>query len=291
MENLIKRIGFPEEAAAQALEIDSRVKNNPKVLSLYEALVVDYLAKGMESDHEKRLSEMADVLGVHVYALHMVFLLECALRIKSEYDKRGISEEVYYDTMEDITFKIVECKKFHGFYGVFPFSWYHAIFGVYTFKLGRLEYAIGELQYDSYRDYAKRGDRVYNCHIPSCGPLTYELVIDSLKRAYKFFGCRDYLIVHCGSWMLYPPAYREVFPEGSNLRMFYELFDILGENPVTTNAANIWRVFYRDEFTPYDELPTDTTLQRNFVKFFKAGNFMGTGKGILVFDGEKIVNK
>ena len=291
MNDLMKKIDLAEDAREVVKEISLAISESPELSAELDSLVCGYLAEGVDFGIEKRMRDMSDRMGVNVFSLHLTFLLECALRAKKVYDERGIDESVYYDTMCDLSYKVKECKKMYGVCGVSSFSWYHGIMLVNTFKLGRLEYAVGRLEYDEYKNYAKRGDRVYNCHIPSCGPLTYELVIDSLERAYKFFGCKDYLIVHCSSWMLYPPVYREVFPEGSNLKMFYELFDIVGETPVTSNAANFWRIFYKPDTTPLDELPTDTTLQRSFIKYFKEGKFMGTGKGIIVFDGKRIVNK
>ena len=96
-------------------------------------------------------------------------------------------------------------------------------------------------------------------------------------------------MVYCRSWLLYPDHYN-VFPEGSNLRMFYNLFDIVDKEEDGENS-NLWIIFYREASTSVDELPGDTTLQRNFKKYLNDGNNIGVGTGILVFDGERIINK
>lgn len=291
MKELLKRISIPEEAHENVISIYEKICADKDIKADVDKAVYGYFEKGKDFGIEDYIKSLASKLGENHFTVYLVFLMECVIKIKPIYDEKGISEEVYLDTMTDISYKVIECKKLHGVYGVDVFAWYHTIFGMYTFKLGRLEYAEGELIYDSYKDYAVKGDRIYNLHIPSAGPLTYDLIIDSLKRAYKFYKCEKYLIVHCGSWLLYPPYAREVFPEGSNLRKFYDTFDIVTEVTTGRHAVHRWVYYKPDENTPENEIPRDTSLQRNFVNYFAQGKPSGVGKGIIVFDGERIVNK
>ncbi|MBE6704497.1 MAG: hypothetical protein E7583_04470 [Ruminococcaceae bacterium] len=291
MKDLLKKISIPEEAHDIVLSIYEKLCADKDLKADVDKAVYGYFEKGRDFGIEDYIKDLAAKLGENHYTVYLVFLMECVIKIKPFYDEKGISEEIYWDTMTDISYKVIECKKLHGVYGVDVFAWYHVIFGMYTFKLGRLEYAEGELIYDSYKDYAVKGDRVYNMHIPSAGPMTPELVLDSLKRAYKFFRCEKYLIVHCGSWLIYPPYVREVFVPGSNMCKFYEMFDIVEEVTTGRSAIHRWVYYKPNENTPENEIPRDTTLQRNFVKYFSEGKPSGVGKGIIVFDGEKIVNK
>ena len=83
-----------------------------------------------------------------------------------------------------------------------------------------------KIQEIDYKDIAKKGEKIVGLHIPSTGPLTPELVDESLERAYRFYKPNGgYLVLHCHSWMIYPPLY-ELFPKGSNLEKFYHRFDI-----------------------------------------------------------------
>ena len=41
---------------------------------------------------------------------------------------------------------------------------------------------------------------------------------------------------------------------------------------------------------PIDELPTDTSVRRNYVRLMKEVGKAGWGRGLILFDGEKIVN-
>jgi hypothetical protein len=95
------------------------------------------------------------------------------------------------------------------------------------------------------------------------------------------------LICRCHSWILYPD-YRDLYSVGSNLRDFFDDFDIIGADD-HESFGDIWRVFGKDKDNPYSELPENTSLQRAFKSYLLNGGKAGEGLGMLVFDGEKIM--
>lgn len=288
MKEFMKKISMPPEAFYDAERIYN-ILISPEYKNDIDNAIAEYIEKGLDFGIQDYIEKLSKKLAENIYIVHLAFLLRCALKVKPAYDEKGIPDEIYYDTMTDISYKVIECKTLHGVYGVDVFLWYHELFSMTTIKLGRLEYTTSELVYDSYQDYVKKGDRVYNLHIPSSGPLTYEAVIDSFKRAYKFFGCREYIVIHCGSWLVYPPYRRELYKKGSNLDIFCSLFDMIVE--VETGKGAIYRwVFGKPDDTPESELPQNTSLQKNFVKYFREGKKTGVGRGIAIFDGENIIN-
>ena len=289
MKFLCDKIGLSKEACDYIYSIYNGIAKNKFLMREISEAKFAFLTNGYNSDYKEHLETISENTGIHLYSVHLVFILLCAKNAKQLYDKNGIPEEVFLETMSDIAFKVTECKKMYGIYGISTFTWYPGLMALKVFKLGRLEFEIKPCPLDGYKDYVKKNEILYSCHIPSAGPLTYESVIDSLKRAYTFFGIKDNLVVYCRSWLLYPDHYN-VFPEGSNLRMFYDLFDIVGKDEDEENS-NLWRIFYKEASTSVDELPGDTTLQRNFKKYLRDGNNIGVGTGILVFDGERIINK
>lgn len=289
MKFLCDKIGLSKEACDCVYSLYNGISKDRYLLEVLTAAKNAFFTSGYNSDYKDRLETISETTGIHIFTVHLVFILLCAKTTKQLYDKNKISEEIFLDSMSDIAFKVNECKKMYGIYGISTFSWYFGVLTLKVFKLGRLEFEVKPCPLDGYKDYVKKNEILYSCHIPSAGPLTYESVIDSLKRAYTFFGIKDNLVVYCRSWLLYPDHYN-VFPEGSNLRMFYDLFDIVGKDEDEENS-NLWRIFYKEASTSVDELPGDTTLQRNFKKYLRDGNNIGVGTGILVFDGERIINK
>ena len=221
--------------------------------------------------------------GVPRYASDMIVLLYAAEKMAERYKEAGLSDEIYIDTISDLRNKLYECKKLKGEWGTFVAWWLAGYFRLKRFALGRLQYEVVEHE---------RGHAL-NCHIPSGSPLNFEAVMASLRKAYDFYPQvrRDGKItVVCHSWLLYPP-HRELFSDGGNLRRFVDLFTITESTPDPKNQS-LWLIFYKNyNSVSIDELPTDTTLRRAFVKYLRDGNCMGYGRGYLIFDGEKVVSK
>ena len=286
MKFLCSKIGFPKEASDYIYSVYSGITHNKNAYKDLMHAKTSFLSPN-SSEYKICIDRIHNEMGLDVYTINLILVLICAKNVKAIYAERNIPEEIFFDSMSDISCKLIECKKMHNIWGIFSLDWYRGIFSLRTFKLGRLEYEIKQFPLDSYKDIVKKGDIVYSCHIPSAGPLTPESVMDSLKKAYKFFNIKDKLIVYCHSWLIYPAHY-DLFPKGSNLRAFYDLYDIIDEEHQTSNE-NLWRIFYKPIDTPLDELPENTTLQRNFKEYLKKGNFIGVGVGMLVFDGENFV--
>jgi hypothetical protein len=174
----------------------------------------------------------------------MVFLILCAGDLREKYRQWGLSEALYWDVVEDLRYKLLECKKVYDLWGTASCAWYKGFYTGRRFKLGRLQYEKSRFPFDDYHGLIQKGDLVYNCHIPSQGPLRRELVLDSLQSAYQFYR-RDEpagpMCFVCNTWLLYPAHY-PLFPENGNLRAFYDLFDVIGEKQDPANR-NFWRIF------------------------------------------------
>ena len=121
--------------------------------------------------------------------------------------------------------------------------------------------------------------------------MKVEDVLDAFGRAYRFFGYTQPMPVMVASWLCYPAVCEEVFKPGSNLRNFYELFEVVEQYEDPTNR-NFWRIFNMDyEEGVLDRVPLDTSLRRNLHTFMKNGRNMGVGRCMLLFDGKNVVSK
>lgn len=231
------------------------------------------------------------------YMLQLLFWLHCIPYLEQDYLRLGIGKDVLIDSLTDLTYKNRECKKYNGCVGVNTY-WFYLFFWCKMFGLGRLQYQTVVYEQEMYAsgDYVlKPGDKVYKCHIPSSGKLTPRLCMDSLEKAYDFFkdDLKDGIMpVCCASWLLFPNYAEKVYPDGSNLKAFSQLFDVvsIAESEKFTISQIIFGKPYSDDL---DKLPQDTSLQRNFVSYIKSGGNFGTGYGILLYDGIKkeIINR
>jgi len=279
---IIAMTEMPADAAAYCEECFAKIKADQGLFDLLQLAEGQY-CKGFTP--KKTAEILAKQSNLHRYTIDLLILLFSCLRLRRLYAAHGYSEELFRSTVPvDIRCKIAECRKVHGIIGTFVFGWYRGFYDCTRFAFGRLQFEPRHAPFD-YKDICKKGDKVLACHIPSMGPLLTEDVERSLRGAYDFYRPNGPLVLVCHSWLLYPPFYREVFPENSNLRRFYELFDVV-EQHESSFSEDGWRVFGTME-NDLDKLPLETTLHRNLHAFLKKGNSMGAGYGILVRNYDK----
>ena len=288
---ICRRIDFPEEAIVYLGYCYD------KIMPIYAGEVQKLAKEWMDINGDwrkclKNLSTIAESAKVSLNSTRMCFLLYCAVPLQIEYQKRGLPESLYWETLQDLRYKLTECYALYGEWGTFVPEWYRCFYTCERFALGRLQYEPIKFPYKAYKDFLNEGDLVYSCHIPSSGPLKSEDVQKSLNCAYKFYSPslkNGVLPVVCHSWLLYQPL-ENVFSESLNILKFRALFDVIA-NEADEKNGDFWRVFYQNFSTEtLSEIPASTRLQENLKEYLLDGKSMGAGFGVLLFDGEKIIN-
>ena len=272
LEEFSQRIDLPADAASTLAKTYAAVKDTESFQNLSAMITkresFEKIAETIKTDAETLK------LDWHTYA--MAVLCANVPIIRERYAEKGAGDDIFWDSMIDFRCKINECKKVYGVWGIDPITWYAGFFEAKIFKLGRLEYEV-------------RDEGVYSVHIPSCGALHHEDVLDSYKRAYVFFGGKDGAILPflCSSYLLFPAYQKAVFPENGNIHRFAEDFTIIRIDD-KQNFRDAWRVFDRPYTGDLTVLPQNTSLQRAFVVYMKENDNFGTGLGLFLFDGETI---
>lgn len=294
---LMDKTSFPEEAKSSLKKSADAVTSSGQEEALDGA--VEFFG---ENDFNVELTqpvveEIAGKSGLSPYTVWMLLLTEAAIPVKESFDGQGIPEEIFWDTFSDLRCKALECKEIHDVWGTFVAFWYPIFYTGDLVKLGRLEYEnytySADTPYEKNGYIVKKGDKVKNIHIPSSGePFDEAARLASYKKAYEFF--KDELnggplVCVCHSWLLYP-EYGKFLPVGSNFAGFQKDFDIV-KAEAEDEFDDAWRLFGRDYKKPLAELPERTSMQRAFKKYFLEGGKPGYGMGVLIFDGEKIVNR
>lgn len=251
----------------------------------------DCLMHGNEEHFEKYIQQLTELSGINKRTVVAVALIWAVERLKKAYSDKGWSEDLMWDTLVDVKCKLEEQHGLNGIWGTGAIGWYLRIYTLRIIKLGRLEFEPIPYKWDTPYRGIQKGDPVMNMHIPSTGPMKIEDVLDSFQRAYKFFGYTEPMPVAAASWLLYPPVCETVFKEGSNLKNFYDLFDVVEQYEDPENK-NFWRIFNMEwEAGVLDKVPLDTSLRRGLYEFMKPGRDMGVGRCMLLFDGEKVISK
>ena len=288
---------YPPEAADFFIDAEKRLNSVPEALELLEkqlgiySLTDSFDLAELNSDVRKA-SELSEISE---YALLFIVYAEMTFHMRDIYRRKGIDDKLWYDSVRDLSFKNRECKNVKGEWGLFT-DWFHGFLKLRLFALGRLQYQADPFNVSD-EPLTRHGILIepnkttaLSIHIPSDGRLLPEDVKASLKAAYDFHKAlriNGKLIFQCSSWLLYPKMLDFITPD-SNLSKFIDCFELLSYS-TDPEFRNCWRLFDRDYSEGSKSLPRNTTLRRQYAEWLDAGNLPGWGRGIIVFDGEKIL--
>ena len=195
-----------------------------------------------------------------------------ACEVFDKYREKGISEEIFWDTFQDIRFWCENSEKEFGTMGLAVYEWFHRHIDMVLFRLGRLQFEVMTMEEIGCM---KKGTRVINIHIPQGKPLTWEACEKSIEMAKEFWG--DDKPYVCHSWLLYP-GLDEVLSENSNIREFRKHFKVLQVDYKEREAE--WRVFGK-VLKNVVEYPEETSLQKRVKEYLLSGKSLGNGWGML----------
>lgn len=192
--------------------------------------------------------------------------LNCALETWKQYQKLGLTEEIFVATMGCFPRFVGEHLESFGCYG-FDREWWTV-----RQLSGRL-FRIGELEYELVED-------AVDLHIPSDANLKPEALRASWEAARgwiaKCFPEYAGKPMKCESWLL-SPTLAELLPPDSRILEFQRSFDLTGAEP--GEEFRLWVFKNRD--IPNEDLPEHTSLQRNLKRFLLNGGTFLEGQGVL----------
>ena len=289
--------GYKKELADKIRELVKMLDENEKLASEFDPTANDFALNPEQpiSNALGKIKELSEKYGVNEYSLDLLLVINGLPYIHEKFRKKGVSDEVFYETMDDIRCKAQECVECMGVVGTFVAEWYDRFFRGACFGFGRFQYEEATFSDPDFKmsccKIIKPGDRYINMHIPSRGiPLTDEVRLNSYRAAYKYFSplFDDGIVIFgCHSWLLYD-KHLEFLPEGMNIRKFLGDFELV-YSVETEEFGDIWRVFGRYSKLPFNELPRDTALRKAYAERLCAGKKSGVGLGLFAFDGEKII--
>ncbi|MEN6313836.1 MAG: acyltransferase domain-containing protein [Clostridiaceae bacterium] len=287
--------GYPAEAKAAIISAYKLLSQNSCACESFQKYVLMYNGDRLNdfSAVFDDLDAAADLCKVHKYTLHLLLFICLSKHTRELYERKGISYEIFHDSMSDLKWKLTECYNMYGIWGSFVSRWFPGFFILTRFGLGRLQFEIVNFK-ENYKkgNYTlKENDTAINIHIPACGPLLHDECIASYHKAADFF--KDYFAGRpvafvCTSWLLFP-YHKEFFPKSSNILKFMEDFDIYSYK-IDNEGADLWRIFYKDYRNDPADLPNKTSIQRAYADWLMKGNPVGYGKGVFFIDGGKIVH-
>lgn len=280
---ILQRLDFCDADAAYLLEVYDKMQGEAlwqTALSTYEAdICCDFKALIEASD------KMAEKLYLQEESAVMVLFLCMARHLRKEYKAKGISEEIFWDTIRDLAYKNEESKLVRGIVGTFVPTWYKGFFDMTRFALGRLQFEVKEFGYS----YENNGvsltpeSKVLNVHIPrSQQPLRKSVCDEAFALAKAFFAEEvNPCVFVCSSWLLYPENERILSPL-SNTYKFMKRFDIVSYK-VRKDKNDLWRLFDTDEKNP-EKLVCTSPMQEAYKAHLLKGGKLGSGFGVYVYN-------
>lgn len=261
MEQLCKMINMPEEVTRRLLQLHETLEYYPCLPLL------------MQEEHwEEGLEQLKEALGEDPGGFkRLCSMLRCALKAREEYDRLGISEQIYADTMAAFSRFVREHKASYGVYGFDRGKWTPRQVSCKLFRIGQMEYELTTLE----------GERIISLHIPTDVDLRPQVLVPSMREGlaefYRIFP--DYVgkRIYCHSWLV-SPMLKDFLPENSNILRFQELFDL---EPEGTPGTGVLLWVFKNPKLPREDYPEDTSLQRKLKRFFLDDGVFMDGKGWL----------
>ena len=202
LKTFMQRTGFPAEAQAVLLELAQ------KNMDILEQLTGVYLENLDFAKVDLMVTEAAGSRGFSPYSLWLLVLMHASKQVRHLYK----TEEIFFDTFEDLRYKAHECFDRYGIWGNFVAFWYPIFYRGDIVKLGRLEYETkvfnGQKPLSLMGVTLQPGERWLSVHIPASGePFDRETRMESYRRAAEYFG------VNPSNQMSYVPATRVMSPD------------------------------------------------------------------------------
>ncbi len=280
LDNLVKEIQLNDSVYALAL---------PHIKSGRARILADkILSKGCyfcSAEYNKSPKEYAPLL--------LAASLILAQRVYEKYREKNIPDEIFYDTMSDITVWVNTLKREENVDGLKNIGWLYNHFKFELFKVGRMQYQFFKTNYlvsgvpffKLSQMTVKNHRPVLNIHIPEGEPLELYKCKGSINTAKEFFG--KYFPEYkfdgfvCESWLL-DPNNALFMDKSKNIVKFSELFDTVVRTK-HNNFEIVKRLWGKDIKSVEDitDFPETTDLQRRTKAYILSGGKTGIGYGTI----------
>lgn len=240
----------------------------------FDFTTVDEHLKSFQN-YERMPKALAELQAMLDEDLDNIKILSCMLKASADvyeiYKVKGISDEIYFDTMKCYTRFIDETYQITGKLYFDRYWWTTRQAGCHLFRIGELEYEMKHID----------SDIVIGIHIPSDVDFSPSAIDDSLAKAKQFFSQyypelsnAEY---RCHSWLL-DRHLKEMLNDSSNILSFQSRFEIFDKGEVGTDFIE-W--LFKTKSTGFATLPGKTSLQRNMKKHLLSGGIIRNAYGRL----------
>lgn len=226
---------------------------------------------------ELAYNELVEQVGIENNFLILVIEILASLKVYDKYLKLGISDEIYFSTMQIFSRYVSESIEKNGVIGFDRAFWAWRHTSMQIFRLGTFEY-----EYTEYE-----GDSVISLHIPPDAILKDEEMTFSFNFAReftsKYFPERKNDKIITETWLI-SPKLKELLGENSKILSFMDRFKVTKTVPHEGALKFLFGIKNTFDLSKVDinELPENTSLQRAVKNLYLKGERIGSGYGILI---------
>ncbi len=203
----------------------------------------------------------------------LALLVDCP-RLYLAYREKGIPEDVFWNTVDDIRQWALNYRRENGVFGLSESGWLRRHMEMRLFRLGALQFCMAPAYRDDPKGRFSQGDPMMEVHIPQSADLAPDAVRASFLEAEGFFARYfpdyDYRYFTCHSWML-GDALKELLKPDSGILRFARLFDTVHQKASDSALRYVFDLYEGPE----------TSLQRNIRGHLDAGKQLQDGFGVL----------
>lgn len=223
----------------------------------------------------RMIAEQKDAAAWFLY-----YFVHFSCEAHEEYVKRGLSDQLYWDTFSDLTIWCENCRRDYGVTGLMEYDWLWRHVKLRLFRLGRLQFELYNAPHgiEVPGISIAAGEMLLNVHIPQGSPADPAACEEAFRLARAMFP--EYHYFHCESWMLYP-GLAAVMKETANTILFQKRFLIYETEEEEREAEK--RIFQKVLDNPED-YPADTPFRQRVRTWLIQGHKLGNASGIFYME-------
>lgn len=292
----MERYVFPQDAKETFLDAFDTIFKNQDTAKEFADILEEY-NKNIHCSYQQMIEnaiKIGEKLGIHSYTISLLLFIFLSKKLRENYVARGISEEIFDNSVNDLYYKLIECRLVYGINGTFVASWFSGFFNMTRFALGRLQFEIVETTVEATIDgtYFPVGSKAINVHIPRTGTkLSHEDVLNSYRLAAEMFADefeKQPILFCCDSWIL-DPWLLTVLDSESNIVKFSKDYHTV--KTMNCSKEYIIKVIFNQIYTDVvPVLPEDTSLHKAYANRIKSDEELHVALGMFVYKDGAIIN-
>ncbi|MDR6879984.1 acyltransferase domain-containing protein [Bacillus sp. 3255] len=138
-----RKIKMPEGATELLVGIANRLNHDPKLMDIYKEFYMNYIESGHWTTVWEPLTihpYVEEVFGNEASLLYLHAALQRLPLTEQRYAERGLSEQLFFETLRDIGVWVQNAYNLVGYYAIRNFSWIWRHLEARMFRIGGMQF-------------------------------------------------------------------------------------------------------------------------------------------------------